>query len=115
MPRVAGVVTARQQSAVVVLDPWEVRTVVVTRSGRLLKNALLRERPVLVARLERSPSWLKRLRLTDKVVEIPELLSSLASYPELRRFTGTPTELLVRIALTLAEEALIHARYELLS
>jgi hypothetical protein len=115
LPRVAGLVTTRRGTVIVIVDPWEVRAVIVARRRTHLRNVLLRERPVVVARIGKRPDWLRRLRTEDQLVELPELVLSLASYPELRRFVGTPIEPVVRIALTLAENALIYARYERIS
>lgn len=98
-----------------ILDPWEVRAAVIARRGIYLRNVLLRERPVVLIRSGRRPDWLRSLKLAETTFTKPRSLSSLAAYPVLRRFIGTPAERAVRLALTLAENALIYARYELIS
>jgi hypothetical protein len=104
-PRVAALCTSRGCTALVVLDPWEIRTAVVGARPPALRRALLRERPTVVATAA-VPGWLKRLPYGVRLVEEPVQPASLGDFPELRRFVGTRFEPSLGRALALADHAL---------
>ena len=114
-PRVAALWAAGPESAVIVIDPWEVRAAAVSTNPAFIRNLLLRERPTLIVVAGRLPHWLKANRLRLRRVDLPNSPGTLSHVPELRRFRGTGNEPAIRVVLALAEEALTQASYELIS
>lgn len=105
-PRVAALVHSRRGMVLVVLDPWEVRAVLVSRQEHVVRVLLGREEPVLLFGTRKLPKRIANRVLHTEIVDLPKRTLPLSTYPELRRFARTPLELPVRQALTLASDAL---------
>lgn len=104
-PRIAALVRAQHAYVLVVLDPWEVRTVVVSRSRTCIRRSLLRERPVAIVTSDRLP-WMRAAKLVLNPARCPR--EGVARVPELRRFAGSPYAEPITRAIALANKALEH-------
>lgn len=109
-PRLAAVLTQNQRNVLVVIDPWEVRVVMVAPIATV-RTALLRERPNAVA-TNRHWKWLSRTEINVITVAPVDLKVPRSELPELRRFTGTRHERLISSALAIADKALTQALHE---